>query len=780
MSFEILKVLQVDNAADEHAYLRALLSKVTAVSYEIDWARTIEEGWQLINECRHDAYLIDCHPGADSGIDLIRRVQAHGLAVGPMILITDTSNETLEAEALLTGAADYLEKDTLSAAILDRAIRQAIRRRRIMEDLKDKETRLNLALNAANLGFWDWNLATGELYITPEYKRMLGYAEHETVFPNYAAWQEAIHPDDRGFIEQVIKRLREKQASTAANIFYRLRDKNGGYRWIQSRVAAVHDGQNRLIRLFGIHVDMTERKLAEERLREQAAVLDQANDGIIVRGLDKRTIYCNASAARMLGLTPGDVVGHTAKELGGFPPEYDMACEQVVQQGDWHGELTLKRRDGSSVVTESRWTLLRDDAGRPKAVLAFYIDITEKKRLETQYLRAQRMESIGMLAGGIAHDLNNVLAPIVMATQLLKLRHGDNETQRLLDTVESSAQRGAELVRQVLTFARGMEGQHLLVHPKTLVRDVEKLLTDTVGKSITVTTRIEPDLWPVPGDPTQLHQVLMNLCINARDAMPQGGQLTLSARNVHIDEQYAAMSPELRPGLFVVFEVQDTGVGIPPEIRGHIFEPFFSTKMPGKGTGLGLSTARTIVKNHDGFIAFESVVGRGTTFRIHLPASVETAEARGTAPAAPPPRGNGETILVVDDEASILSITRHALEAFGYQVLTATNGAEALALFAQKHAKIAAVLTDMAMPVLDGAALIYALRKIDPAVKVIATSGLKSSAQSMEPFGLGATTAFLTKPFTAGTMLQAIHGALARRDSSPEGTRASAPTTLPA
>ena len=287
---------------------------------------------------------------------------------------------------------------------------------------------------------------------------------------------------------------------------------------------------------------------------------------------------------------------------------------------------------------ESRWSLLRDDAGQPKAVLAINTDITEKKRLEAQYLRAQRMESIGMLAGGIAHDLNNVLAPIVMAIQLLRMRHPETGDQKLLNTIEASAQRGADLVRQVLTFARGLEGQHLLVQPKTLVRDVEKLIKETFGKSIEVMSRIDADLWPVPGDPTQLHQVLMNLCVNARDAMPHGGQLTLTARNARVDEQYAAMTPDLRPGLYVVFEVQDTGTGMTPEAQRHVFEPFFTTKAPGKGTGLGLSTALTIVRNHDGVLSFSSVADRGTTFKIHLPASAETAVARGatTGPAAAP------------------------------------------------------------------------------------------------------------------------------------------------
>ena len=256
MSLETLKVLQIDSDAAGHAHLCALLGRVKTVRYEIDWTPTADEGWRLINEHRHDAYLIACHPGPDNGIDLIRRVRAHGLAAGPMILVTDTSNEQLDIEAIAAGAADYLEKDALSATALDRAIRYAIQRRRIMQELKDKEARLTLALSAANLGFWDWNSATGELNTTPEYKRMLGYAENEKVFPSQAEWRDAVHPDDRGFIEQVIKQLKEG-AKTTVNILYRLRDKNRGYRWIHSRAVAIYDEQHRLVRLFGINVDMT-------------------------------------------------------------------------------------------------------------------------------------------------------------------------------------------------------------------------------------------------------------------------------------------------------------------------------------------------------------------------------------------------------------------------------------------------------------------------------------------------------------------------------------------
>jgi PAS domain S-box-containing protein len=772
MSRETLKILHIDRDAARHAEIRALLDGAKTVDYQVDWVQTSAAARQLIGQHRHDAYLVDHHLEPDNGLELIRAAHRHGLARAPMILIAGAGGTPLDSEAMAAGADDYLEPGALNAAALDRSIRYAIQRRRMLEDLKDKETHLNLVLNTANLGFWDWNPATNELHVAPELKRMLGYAETEPVFSTREQWLDAVHPDDRAMLEPA-GRPPADDTKVSARVLFRLRDKAGAFRWIQGRTIVVRGEDRRPLRLIGTALDVTERMTTEQQLREQAALLDSANDMIVVRDLTHHYLYCNQNAARHLGFTIEDLKQRTITEaMGEIPPQYADAFREVLQNGEWHGELTYRRRDGKPFTVESRWSLLRDDAGRPKAVLAINTDVTEKKSLEAQYLRAQRMESIGMLAGGIAHDLNNVLAPIVMATQLLQLRHTDANSQKLLSTLEASARRGADLVRQVLTFARGLEGQQVLVDPKALVRDVEKLIKETFDKSIEVVSRLDPDLWPMPGDPTQLHQVLMNLCVNARDAMPRGGRLTLAASNARVDEQYAAMTPALRPGLFVVLEVGDTGTGIPPEVQPRIFEPFFTTKRPGKGTGLGLATAQTIIKNHEGLITFLSTAGQGTTFKVYLPASTETAVTRGSAAPGPIPRGNGETILVVDDEASILTISRQALEAFGYEVLTATNGAEALALFAQQRARIAAVLTDMAMPVLDGAALIYALRRIDPDVKVIAASGLKTNLHSMEPFGLG-TTCFLAKPFTADTMLQAIHEALA--DPEPAAGKPGAP-----
>ncbi len=756
MTPETLRILLLDARAGPAGRVAKLLESIPEVRYQIDRAKSADAIPRPPSASAPDACVVGSARISGETLELIRHLASLGPARPPVIVI-GASRPPQDREAMAAGADDYLDEATLDAGALDRAIRHALQRRRTLQELQEKETYLNLALSTANVGFWDRNLATDAIYLAPETLRLLG-REAAPATSSQADWIEAVHPDDRTMLDHATRQLLDG-AVPMARVHFRMRGQDGAYRWFQGRTIAVRDEQGRPLRLIGTVLDVTQRMTDEAQLREQAALLDNANDIIVVRDLQHRYLYCNKSAARTLGLTPEQIEGHTTREvLGELPAEFLEAFHQVQAHGEWHGEIAYPRQNAQPLLVESRWTLLRDDAGRPKAVLSINTDITERKQLEGQYLRAQRMESIGLLAGGIAHDLNNVLAPIVMGAQLLRLRHPDATSQKLLGTVEASAQRGADLVRQVLTFARGIEGGRLLVHPRSLAKDVQKLAVETFDKSIEVTGRIESDLWPVPGDPTQLRQLLVNLCVNARDAMPRGGRLTLTARNAPVDENYAAMTPDLRPGPYVLFEVQDTGVGMSPEVRRHVFEPFFTTKAPGKGTGLGLSTAQTIVHGHGGVITFESEEGRGTTFKVFLPASSETAVTTATS-ALTAPRGSGETILLVDDEASVLNISRHALEAFGYQVLTASNGAEALALYAQKRDAIAVVLTDMAMPVLDGAALIYALRRIDPAVRIIAASGLKASAHSMEPFGLG-TTHFLAKPFTADTMLRAIHESL--------------------
>jgi CheY-like chemotaxis protein len=369
------------------------------------------------------------------------------------------------------------------------------------------------------------------------------------------------------------------------------------------------------------------------------------------------------------------------------------------------------------------------------------------------------MESIGTLAGGIAHDLNNVLAPILMSIELLRRQEKDPRRQDILSTIESSATRGADMVRQVLSFARGVEGRQMEVQVGHLLREIEKIANDTFLKTIRVRRDVPDDLWTVKGDPTQLHQVLLNLCVNARDAMPQGGSLTLSASNMLLDEQYAAMNIDAKPGPHVVIQVEDTGTGMSPEVMERIFEPFFTTKELGKGTGLGLSTTMAIVSSHGGFVQVQSEPGQGTQFRVFLPARTTTGASDAVVAENDLQQGNGELVLVIDDEAAVRQITRQTLELFGYRVLLAADGTEAVGMYATHKAEISVVLTDMMMPMMDGQSTIQILRRMNPDVRIIAASGLNTGSMAAKATHAGVKH-FIPKPYTAETLLNTLHQTL--------------------
>jgi len=502
-----------------------------------------------------------------------------------------------------------------------------------------------------------------------------------------------------------------------------------------------------------------ERKRAEQKISEQAALLDVATDAILVRDLDNQILFWNKGAERLYGWKALDAVGKNVLDL--LDGEQQAKLKQVqkilLQNGEWQGELHQLTKDDKEVIVESRWTLVRDEEGQPKSILVVNTDITQKKQLEAQFLRAQRMESIGTLASGIAHDLNNVLTPILMTAQLLEAEPQEERYQRLLPVLVANAKRGANLVKQVLSFAKGLEGKFTILQVKHLISEIKQIIKETFPKSLEIRTDIPQSLWTVSGDATQLHQVLMNLCVNARDAMPDGGRLSICAENQFIDRSYAQMHLDAQVGSYIVVTVTDTGMGIPPEILDRIFEPFFTTKELGKGTGLGLSTVMGIIKSHNGFINVSSVIGKGTEFKVYIPA-IESTEAE-VLEDTELPIGHGELVLVVDDEVAIREITKTSLEAYNYKVITACDGIEAIALYAEHRDEISIVLTDMMMPSMDGLTTIRTLRKINPQVKIIAISGLASGDKLAAVIGTGVKT-FLSKPFTTQELLKTLDGLL--------------------
>jgi PAS domain S-box-containing protein len=514
----------------------------------------------------------------------------------------------------------------------------------------------------------------------------------------------------------------------------------------------------------GIHMAAIclSRHETERLLRDQASILDKAGDAIVITDSQNHVTFWNQSAGRTFGWTAGEAIGREDVELFGHGANAEIQAARAAteQNPEWRGEIRLQDRQGKQLIMDSRITVLRDDSGRPQGRLWIATNVTERKRIEEQFFRAQRLESLGMLSAGIAHDLNNVLAPILLAAPMLRDHAHDPADLRMISTLEKSAERGAALVRQILGFAHGADGEHRPLQAKHLLRDIATFVGETFPKSIRLDTDIRDNLWRVNANPTQLHQVLLNLCVNARDAMPAGGTLSLKAENTVVDGESRVEHKNIQPGTYLAFQVADTGVGIPPDVLARIWEPFFTTKGLDKGTGLGLSTVRGIVESHSGFITVETTLGQGTRFRVYLPALDQVPEMKSVAVPAPEiPRGNGEWILVVDDEVSIRNMSATMLSRQGYRVLTAADGAEAITLFASRSAEIPLVITDLSMPNLDGAALARVIRRLKPTVKIIAVSGLAAS-QRGEASPQNFTEFFLHKPFRSEALLQMTHDVL--------------------
>jgi PAS domain S-box-containing protein len=529
-----------------------------------------------------------------------------------------------------------------------------------------------------------------------------------------------------------------------------IRRHDGAVITLQVEAAPIRNRRGRIVAGVMAFNDVTERRLTEEQLREQAALLNNAQDAIAVQDLEGRVLFWNRGAERLYGWTSAEVLNHPLDELlyaETDPRRFPELLRRLQESDEFKGEAQQITKDRREIVVESRCSLVRDEHGRPKSVLVINTDVTSRKQLETQVLRMQRMESIGSLASGIAHDLNNALAPILMALHTLQQRFTDQNSQHWLSLIRKSAERSRDLVDQVLTFARGASGERLPLELDELILDLATILKETLPKNVKLEASVPDNLWPLVGDKTQIHQVLMNLCINARDAMPQGGKINVKAENVQLPQEEVWTYEGVKPGPFVRVSVSDTGTGMPPEVQDRIFEPFFTTKEQGKGSGLGLSTSSGIVRGHGGFIEVKSEIGKGSQFNVCLPADIADADL-----PAPSTEELPDLILVVDDEPTLLEVTSATLETAGYRVLAVSDGNEALAVYREHQQDIKVVLTDMAMPGLDGMAASAEMQRINPAVKIVATSGLRSQQNIEEAKRVG-VKAVLWKPYTADDLL---------------------------
>ena len=702
-------------------------------------------------------------PGFD-GLSALTIAQEHDPDI-PFIFVSGTIGDEAGVITIKAGATDYVLKGRLSRLVpsVARALREAeakAERRRAEEHLRISEERFRLVARMTTDAVWDWNLVTGAVWRNEGFRLLVGEkpgADGQAL----DAWTERIHPEDRERIEKA----REAVMSAGRTNWtgeYRLSRADGSSAWVMERGYLLRDEHGRPARMIASMIDVTGLKRSEGQIVQQAALIDLTQVALLVLDGQGRVTAWNRGAERVYGWTSQEANGALAMDLIMQPHEgrMDGAFEELHRRGEWRGELNQRTKDNRDIIVDSSWRLVPDASGKGQSILVAGADVTEKKQLEKKLLQIQRLENLGALASGMAHDLNNVLTPILVAIQLLKDDAHGESIHKLIEMVEASARRGGDLVNQVLLFARGLDGAQGTVQLGGLIAELRQMVSETFPRSIDLNIRIPDDLWTIIGDYTQLYQVLLNLCVNARDAMPGGGTLSLEADNVHVDHRDAALHANAAPGSYVRVSVTDTGTGIPPELLDVIFKPFFTTKEPGKGTGLGLSTVADIVTNHGGFVDVQSEVGIGSCMRVFLRADEAAFESESERPAPLlPVRGQGQCVLVAEDEAAILEMTKVALEAHGYRVLAAKDGTDAVAMFARHMGDIHVVVADMVMPFMDGPAVVRALRRLHPDVKLIGVSGLAATGKFAE---LAASTrmTMIQKPYTTERLLAAIHATL--------------------
>ncbi|MBI2429784.1 MAG: PAS domain S-box protein [Ignavibacteriales bacterium] len=668
--------------------------------------------------------LQDHFPQANKVVNLETEFKRHDGTVFPVLLAVSNIYDKGEVVGII-----YVASDISSRVETEKKLRES----------EEMFRALSEAAPAAIFVYEKDNF----LYVNSATEAITGYSKEELMSMPFSL---LIHPDMRDLVRKRAEaRIRGDEVPSRYEIV--IQRKNGENRWLDFAGARIDNMGNSVG--IGIAFDISERKAAEERIREQAQLLNKANDAILVLDLEGNVRSWNHAANQLFGWQSKSIAGvHVTKAVQiDEPSTFNTTLSIVRKENQWSGEFHLMHNNSKTLVIQSRWTLIRNDRDEPESVLMISNDITDKKIMEQQFLRVQRLESIGALVGGIAHDLNNILAPVVMGIERLR-RLLQQDKIRILDIMDVSARRGISLVKQVLTFARGTEQERKSVNTKFLIEELQKIIQETFPKSITVRSVIQSDIAMISGDFTQMHQILLNLCINARDALPFGGTITIAADN--IVERNA-----------VCLAVSDTGVGIPDDIREKIFDPFFTTKSLEKGSGLGLSTVMSIVKTHGGTIDVESIMGKGTTFRIVLPASVEELSTLERSAPSTAPSGHGELILIVDDEVSIVELTKETLTMHHYNIATAINGNDAIDVF-KKHPDIDCIIMDLNMPVLDGPGAIRRLKSINPDVPIIATTGYSPSYHDFKPEEYGVAQ-LLQKPYSQKVLLKALADILASR-----------------
>jgi two-component system, cell cycle sensor histidine kinase and response regulator CckA len=600
------------------------------------------------------------------------------------------------------------------------------------------------------------------VYNSLSYQKVLGYSAEEL---RNSASMEQVHPDDRESVKQAAEEAR--RTGIGRPLEYRIRHKDGSLRVLESTASVVRNSEGEPEKLVIVNRDVSDRKRAAEALRRSEAsfrsVVEDAPYGIYRASLSGQLLLVNSTLEKMLGYDSQNELlkANLATDIYRDPCEHHRLSELFPQdQGFKDMEVEWKRKDGTFITVRCSGRPVRDETGALSYLEVFAEDITERRVLERQLRMAQKMEAIGRLSGGIAHDFNNLLGVIIGYSQVMKRSLGPSHSSyEHAEEIEKASQRAVSLTRQLLAFSRQQVLEPAILSLNALVSDMEKMLPRLIGEDIELSLHLDPALGQVKADQSQLEQVLMNLAVNARDAMPGNGKLTIRTANVELDAAYTRQHPGSKPGLYVMLAVTDTGIGMDPETQAHIFEPFFTTKERDKGTGLGLATVYGVVKQSGGYIAVDSEPGKGASFSVFLPRVEQTVVATEvSSPQMLSLRGT-ETILLVEDAEPLRKLAHMFLKDNGYRVLTAADGEDALQVARQHAAPIQLLLTDVVMPGINGRVLAERLGPWQPGMKVLYMSGYTDSFIAghgvLEP-----GTHLLHKPFTDEVLIRKVRQVL--------------------
>lgn len=762
----ILRILHVeDSKNDAELILTSLtaegfLCNVTLVENKDDFIQKVEQHPFDLILCDYNLPSIDGKSVLDIALKLCPQT--------PFIFVSGTIGEARAIETLKRGATDYVLKNDLRrlGPVVKRALRETEERlhRTLAEQaLEASHNQLKYLFDNLDEVFFSIDVAQNTLLQgSPSHKTVFGYPL-ENFYNNPGLYYELILPEDRAIVDA---NSRELSFGKTVQYQYRIRRADGKLRWLEAKIKPSLDTNGILSRLDGLVGDITDRKQAEEDLLLQTTYFQQlfenSPEGIVILDEQDSVVNVNKSFETMFGYSLDELQGHPLNEFIVPPDKLDEALKLTLESMSGHvvqKDSMRKRKDGTmlDVIIIGFPIMIQE---RRVGVYGIYVDITERKKLTSQFYKNQRLESIGILAGGIAHDFNNILGIIMGHASLLKLTKADpKKLLQSIDTIVRAAERGASVVKQLLTFARKSEISIESVSLNSSVLEIVKLLQETFPKTIEITTALDQSIPQIVADANQIHQVLLNLCVNARDAMQRGGTLELSTSVVSGESLkqrgYSISAPE-----YVQLQVMDTGMGMDEETRARIFEPFFTTKETGKGTGLGLAVVFGIIESHYGLIDVQSEVGRGTTFSFYFPVRPVpsgTLKPELNKPADVP--GGTETLLLVEDEQMLRELLSGLLVEKGYTVLTAADGKEAITLYDKHKTEISLVLCDLDLPKLDGHEVLKEIKKINPDVKFILASGYIDPVQKIEITKSG-LSAILQKPYIPGEMMKKIRATL--------------------